>query len=364
MTVVMFAAGKRACLLMEQVKERWEKYDPEVKLVCKVKCKSRPDLSEEMSLSDCVKDWFDRADALVFFCASGIAVRSIAPCLKHKSTDPAVLVLDETGKFCISLLSGHAGGANELAAFVAGLTGGIPVITTATDREGKFSVDDFARKNGLFVTDWELAKEISVCILNGEQILIRSELPMSGKLPPELIAASEAKGMAYEFQPDKKQKEASARPDIHITAQAETVSRFGRTLRLVPAVISAGIGCKKGTPEEKIAEAVSQCLSEARISPKALKGVASIDLKAKEPGILSFCKKEGLPYVTYSAEELKQIKGDFTESSFVTGITGVSNVCERSAAAAAGAGGRLICRKKIYDGVTVALAQKKGSVIF
>lgn len=364
MRAVLFAVSTRACLLMEQVKEQWEKASPEAEIICKIKCKGRPDLSEDKSLFECVREWFDRADALVFFCASGIAVRSIAPCLKHKAADPAVLVVDETGEFCISLLSGHAGGANELAQFVAGLTGGIPVITTATDREGKFSVDDFARKNSLTVSDWELAKEISVRILNGGRILIKSELPIKGKLPPELIAAGGAEGIHDGNRSVAEHRETPAAPKIHITAQTEASCRFSRTLRLIPAVITAGIGCRKGTPEEKIAEAVGKCLADTGISPHALASVASIDLKAGEPGILSFCKNKGLPFFTYSAEELKQIGGDFTESPFVSGITGVSNVCERSAVAAAGPGCRLVCRKKICDGVTAALAQKKGSVIF
>ena len=113
---------------------------------------------------------FDHVDTIVFFAAAGIAVRSIAPCLNHKSVAPAVLVMDETGSFCISLLSGHMGGANELTQKLADWSGAVPVITTATDREGKFSLDDYARKHELVVTDWKLAKELSAAVLEGERI--------------------------------------------------------------------------------------------------------------------------------------------------------------------------------------------------
>ena len=105
-----------------------------------------------------------------------------------------------------------------------------------------------------------------------------------------------------------------------------------------------------------------QCLSEERIRPEAVFAVASIDLKREEAGILSYCNRNRLPFLTYSPDTLRQVPGEFTDSSFVEQMTGVSNVCERSAVAASG--GSLICRKRIYEGVTVALAEKKGSVVF
>ena len=125
-------------------------------------------------VDESMKEWtkrrFEDSDAIVFIGACGIAVRSIAPFVKSKKIDPAVVVVDEQGKFAISLLSGHIGGANELAEEVAEIVHGQPVVTTATDLNGKFAVDVFAKKNNCFISDMELAKEISAALLAGKEV--------------------------------------------------------------------------------------------------------------------------------------------------------------------------------------------------
>lgn len=366
MTILMIACSRRAFQLMQEVKEKWMEHEAkqsgdreETHFICNVKCSSLPDISEERSLPECVQEGFERGvDAIVFLCAAGIAVRAIAPCIRHKSTDPAVLVVDETGKFCISLLSGHAGGANELAERIGKLIGALPVITTATDREHKFAVDDFARKNGLVITDWKLAKRISAAILEGERIEIQSDILAEGILPKEL----------HWKEPGEKDSEGAERKTcreklgICISYRQSENPVSVDTLQLIPRLVAVGIGCRKGTSEEKIDKAVEQCLREERIRPEAVFVVASIDLKREEEGILSYCSRKGIQFLTYSSDTLRQVPGEFTDSPFVEQITGVSNVCERSAVAASG--GSLICRKRIYEGVTVALAEKKGSVVF
>lgn len=291
-------------------------------------------------------------------------MRAVAPFIRHKSVDPAVLVIDETGKFCISLLSGHAGGANELAERIGDLIGATPVITTATDREDKFAVDDFARKNDLVLTDWKLAKKISAAILEGERIGFCSELPVEGSLPKELSLLDSKEG--EEFWAERKSACENIEKFHHkriIIVSCRSLEDLADpdTLQLIPKLIVAGIGCRKGTPEKKIAFAIARCLKEEQIRPEALSALASIELKREEEGLLSYCKSRGLPFLTYSTDTLKQVPGEFTDSPFVKQVTGVSNVCERSAAAS---GGCLICRKRIYEGVTVALAKKKGSVVF
>lgn len=362
MTILMIACSRRAFQLMQEVKEKWMEQSGDrekTHFICNVKCSSLPDISEERSLSECVQEGFESGvDAIVFLCAAGIAVRAIAPCIRHKSKDPAVLVIDETGKFCISLLSGHAGGANELAERIGKLIGALPVITTATDRENKFAVDDFARKNELILTDWKLAKRISAAILEGERIGIRSDILVKGILPKELYW----KEPGEKADGEAERKTCGKELEIYISYRQSENPVSADTLPLIPRLIAVGIGCRKGTPEEKIAKAVAQCLNEERIRPEAVFAAASIDLKREEEGILSYCNRNRLPFLTYSSDTLRQVSGEFTDSSFVEQITGVSNVCERSAVAASG--GSLICRKRIYEGVTVALAEKKGSVVF
>lgn len=357
MTVLMIACSKRAFQLMQKLEQKWKTAEPELNILCKVKCSSLPDVSEKVSLSECVGEWFAKVDAIVFLCAAGIAVRSIAPYIKHKSTDPAVVVVDETGKFSISLLSGHMGGANELAERIGMLLNAVPVITTATDREYKFAVDDFARKNQMVVTDWKMAKRISVHILNGEQVGIWSDLPIAGNMPKELFLYEPIAGNA-----SKHIEERAHQAIIRISYHKQETPLPGEMLQLVPRVLVAGIGCRKGIPEEKIDDAVECCLMEEKIMPEAVCAVASIDLKKQEKGLLDYCEKKRLPFLTYTAGELKQVEGKFTDSVFVEQVTGVAGVCERSAVAATG--GKLLCNKKVYDGVTVAIAERKGSVDF
>lgn len=373
----MICCSRTSFALMQRLKALWERQSPKTEFITVVKCKSLPEYSEEKSLTECVGEWFFKVDAIVFLCAVGIAVRSIAPYLVHKAKDPAVVAADETGRFVISLLSGHAGGANELALNIAKMLGAVPVITTATDRERLFAVDDFARKNKLWVRSWELAKEISVRILEGERIGLCCKLPVEGELPWELIlqdekplaepAPQDEKPLAEPALQDEKLPPEPALQDkklqagILISDKKTDEYPYPVTLQLVPRDIVIGIGCRKNAEAERIRAAVEGCFEEEGLLPEAAAAVASIDLKKQEEGILAFCRERKLPFLTFTAQELSRQQGEFTASDFVKQITGVSNVSERSAAAA---GGRLLGSRRIYDGVTVALARTERSVRF
>ncbi|MDD3338120.1 MAG: cobalt-precorrin 5A hydrolase [Lachnospiraceae bacterium] len=247
------------------------------------------------SLQSWTKEKWQEADALIFVGACGIAVRAIAPYVKDKFSDPAVLVLDEKGTFCISLLSGHVGGANELTRIISGAIESIPVITTATDVNGYFAIDEFAKKHEMELNR-ESMKHVSAALLAGKQI------------------------------------------------------------------ISAGIGCRKGTSVGLIEKAVNIACKSERIPIQAIKNVASIDLKKQEPGLRQFCEQLEVPFITYTKEELNTLEGNFTPSVFVESVTGVDNVCERSAVLASGHG-TVIMKKTAFDGVTVALAVADGRKI-
>lgn len=365
MTLVFFACSLKAYELMRRTREKWLAECPEDTVACIVKCRALGELSEKRSLSECTGEWFDKADGLVFFCAAGIAVRSIAPYVVHKASDPAVVVMDETGRYGISLLSGHVGGANALTERLCGLMGAEPVITTASDREGRFSVDLFALKNRLAVTDWSAAKELEARLLAGEKI---------GFAVDEAIRAAEWLGTAAELRTRLDLPEEVAvggeaggcQAGILVSCRRQERPPFPFTLQLTPQIVALGIGCRKGVSEEQIRTAVENCLRETGILRAAVYTAASIDLKKEEPGLLDFCRhffageagRRELPLVTFSAEQLNAQPGGFTPSAFVLRTTGVDNVCERSAAAASG--GRLLFRKKAYGGVTVALAVRKA----
>lgn len=318
---------------------------------------------------------FAQADALIFIGACGIAVRTIAPFLKSKTEDPAVIVLDEAGQYVISLLSGHIGGANEFALRIAALIGAAPVITTASDVRGKLAVDVFASKNGLVISDMKQAKEAAAALLREERVGFCCTGEMEGQLPLELtwISPDEVSVMCGE-----RDKGAAGSENISFLIWAseralwpagecgagEIHTAPQKTLHLIPRVVSVGIGCRRGKPKEEICAAVLHVLEKAGIPVQALEGAASIDLKKEEEGILEACRAFGIPYTTYSASELAAVEGDFSPSEFVKKTTGVDNVCERAALLLAGSGGRLIRRKYAENGVTVALAVRKWRVYF
>ncbi len=278
-----------------------------------------------LSASDWAGQGFEQADALVFCCASGIAVRAIAPHVRDKRRDPGVLVLDEGGTFVIPLLSGHLGGANALAVDLAGKLSATPVLTTATDVNGLFAVDVFAKENGLFIEDMALCKAVSAALLHGETVGFRTDLPVAGPLPKGLVEGD---------------------ADLGIYVSAANDRPFPRTLRLIPRRYTAGLGCRRGKSAEELEGFLLKNLENCGVGLPELKALASIDLT----------------FVTYSAEELRAAPGEFTPSAFVQEVTGVDSVCER--AAVLSSGGALVVKKIAENGMTFALAKKEEAIRF
>ncbi len=293
------------------------------------------------SASEWAKEGFHTADALIFVCAAGIAVRAIAPWVRDKKTDPAVLVLDEKGTFAIPLLSGHIGGANALAETLAAAIGATPVITTATDLSGLFAVDVFATKNRLTITDMTLAKEVSAALLAGEPVGFSSDLPVSGTLPKGLTTEAAQLGVCVSREPKQP---------------------YPKTLRLVPRRFAVGVGCKRGKDAAALDAFIRGALDRAGVSTDEVLCVASIDLKKDEPGLIAFADANRLPFYTYSADELNAVPGTFSGSAFVKETTGVDCISERAAVCASQ--GELVIKKIAEDGMTFALAESKEGISF
>lgn len=286
------------------------------------------------------RESFSSADALIFVGACGIAVREIAPYLASKKTDPAVLCIDEKMQFVIPLLSGHIGGANDLARRLAAALGASAVITTATDVNGKFAADAWAAKNECVISSMLLAKKVAAEILERDVPLV-SDFPIKGVLPGGIVEKTHGA--------------------LGIVIGYRTKEPFAETLRLTPKVLHVGIGCRRGTAQETIEAAVAAVLSAHQLDPSAVKGVYSIDLKQQEAGLLAACAKHNWPTVFYTAEELRSVPGEFTDSPFVQEMTGVGNVCERAAMRGAE---KLLVKKTAVDGVTVAVAAEHWEVTF
>lgn len=276
---------------------------------------------------------FAQSDALIFVGAAGIAVRAIAPHCRSKATDPAVVVVDECGRFAVPILSGHLGGANDLARELAAACGAVPVITTATDVNGLFAVDEWAKKQQCTILEVAKIKEVSGKLLAGRSAACWSEFPIAGSMPAGVRMAG-----------------AQEEADFALTLFPQ-----GDALHLVPKIGVLGIGCRRGTPAERLEQEAASFCKQHGLALQAIAAAASIDLKQNEAGLLEFCKKHHWNVTFYSADQLRAAPGVYTPSAFVQSVTGVDNVCERAAVLAAG--GVLRLRKYAAGGVTFALAQ-------
>ena len=337
------------------------------------------------SLAGWTKKHFRTGQILLYVGACGIAVRAIAPYVQSKQTDPAVLVADERGRFVISLLSGHLGEANSYAEIVAGLTGGQAVITTATDVNGLFAVDVFAKKNGLILTDFKTAKDFTAKLLKTKKgILVipkpyRKWITVSGKIPEELAIAgeeSEAGTNRTEVQeahlnPGKE----SCLPQLLLSPQAAVhgtdspLESEGTApllpparLQLIPPCLILGVGLKKGKTEQELLSFIRKVLQANGLLEEAIGQVASIDLKKDEPALWMAAETYGVPLRFFTAEELMQVKGEFSKSAFVQAVTGADNVCER-ASIAAGAE-EILVPKTAENGLTLAIGVRKMMIRF
>lgn len=293
---------------------------------------------------DGLREWtsshFASDDALVFIGAAGIAVRAVAPLIRSKTSDPAVVVIDERGEFVIPILSGHIGGANRLSHCIAKMLHALPVITTATDVSSVFAIDTWASEKNIEIMNPEQIKWVSARLLAGECVYVKSFFPVSSNVPDGIVLTEE------EY-------------DVIIT-----VRNKGRkdALRLVPPILTLGVGCQRGITAEELETAFELVLKKGSCLKDAVGLVTSIDLKASEQGLIEFCKKHQLPLKTYSAAELSAVKGRFSSSEFVRRTTGVDNVCERSAVL--GSGGELFVKKDAGNGITMALAISPYNVRF
>jgi cobalt-precorrin 5A hydrolase len=310
-----------------------------------------PEQPPDVPLSKRTAEAFCSGDALVFIGAVGIAVRAIAPFLRSKTEDPAVTVVDEKGQWAVSLLSGHLGGANGLTREVAELLGARPVITTATDINGVFAVDLWAKTNALVIGSLEKVRAVSMRLLHGEEVLLSSDYPVTGKIPRGLKVI------------EPKTETAGIFPEIRVSIYQSRNSGGEGCLHLIPRCLYLGIGCRKGISQKAIFDVVTEALFQQGIDIRSVTAVGTIDIKKDEPALTAFCRRQGWPLLWYTAEELKAAGDGFTPSAFVFSAVGVDNVCER-AAFLASQSGRLLIRKFSGDGVTLAAATGKISLAF
>jgi cobalt-precorrin 5A hydrolase len=284
---------------------------------------------------------FQNYDALVCIMASGIVVRTLAPCLVHKAKDPAVVVMDQKGRHAISLISGHLGGANELAHKLADISGGEAVITTATDVEKKISFDVFAKKHNLAIENIEKLKYISNQVVEGR--------------PVDVITDREYPIFNEQI---RKVTEPGDNPIVVIDEKLK-LSTDQPVLYLRPKTISVGVGCKRDMDGEAIKEALKTVLEEEHISPLSVKSIATIGLKANEPGIKALAEAYQVPLIIVENEAIEALDFEqlgIAQSSFVKTTTGLPSV-STSCAYLTSEEKKIIRDKVKFKGITIALAR-------
>ena len=300
------------------------------------------------NVKKCFPILFYEYDAIIAVMASGILIRSIAPLVESKVTDPAVINIDDNGKFVISALSGHLGGANELAGKVAGLIDATPVITTSTDVNKKLGIDVLAKDLYLSIDNTKEILHFNKAILEGREISLTVNPDMNfDYLFDYLNNVTLEINVSIEYSPKVNTDE------IH-------VSFDGHELKLKERKIIVGIGCRRGKECRFIYDGLKKSLNDLKISHSRVNLLASAEIKKDEKGILELSEKLNIPVEFVEIDKLKLFESsDVSKSEFVYSKFGIYGVCEPSALIMAGFDSELIYKKTSYDGVTIAVAISK-----
>ncbi|KDR96517.1 cobalt-precorrin 5A hydrolase [Peptoclostridium litorale DSM 5388] len=294
---------------------------------------------------DFIAGIFNRYDIIVFVGACGIAVRSIAPNLSHKSKDPGVLVIDEKARFVISLISGHIGGANEASVLAAWALGAQEVITTASDVCESIAVDTLAKRIGCDIDSFEDAKTVTAFAVEGRAVAIVSDVDLEMDFPLNVKRADEID------------------PKVHDAAilirykKMEMKNMDIPTSLIIPKRIVVGIGCRRGTRAKSIIGFVQETLECAKIDCRAVEKFASISIKSDEEGIHEAADHFKADTVFFRPEDIARHENMFETSEFVRKTTGAGAVCEPCGYMASNKG-KCLVKKNIKHGITVSIWER------
>ena len=295
------------------------------------------------------KLWIE-TEGIICIMASGIVVRLVAPLLQGKDKDPAVVVMDDAGKFAISLLSGHLGGANELAGRCAFLTGATPVITTATDAHCLPSFDMLAKEEGWVIDDLSRIKILNTLLLEDAEIavvdptgLVEQFFSGRGRLSihPHFLSALQSGAKGYLFVTNRRLPPQVQSPNL---------------LVLRPRNLVLGIGCNSGTTADEVEEVVCHNLKRLFLSIKSVRCIATATAKREEPGLLAFAENHSLPVSFFESSELNSIHAPTPPSRHAMDAIGATGVAEPAALLASN-GGTLLLQKVKSGNVTLAVAE-------
>jgi len=305
------------------------------------------------SIREVVGKAFLEYEGLVLIMAAGIAVRTIATRIKSKHHDPAVVVIDEAGKFAVSLLSGHRGGANELAAGIASHIGAQPVVTTASEVSGTIAVDMIGQEFGWQLDGEANVTKVSAAMVNGDDVGLYQDAGerhwWTGVLSENIRNFSRLEDL-----------ENSACPAALIITDKLLAGRYKDLLSKAviyrPKCLVIGIGCNRGVICSRIEEILTQVLLEHGLSAKSIRNIATIDLKRDEEGLLEFARKQNLSIEFFKSKDLKQQECPSEPSDAALKAVGAPGVCEPAALLSSGSAHLVVPKNKCGD-LTIAIAR-------
>ncbi len=316
-----------------------------------------------LPLTPLLQETFKAYDCHIFVISVGAVVRMIAPLIEDKKIDPAVVCVDDAGQYAIALLSGHVGRGNEWTGKVAEALGAQSIITTASDVQGTLTVDILGRDLGWVLEDHHHnVTPGCAAVVNERPVLIVQETgepnfwPEAKAWPPGVRYTTSWEGLdpkAWEMLLMVSDRDI---PRIYPEAYARGIVYRPKSLWL-------GVGCDRDAPMEFLERGILQVLQEFQLSWKSIQGLASIDLKADEAGLLALCEKYSWEFRTYPSETLKGKEGVATPSAQVERHTGTPSVSEAACLEAAGVTELLVSKQKykepdVRQAMTVAIARK------
>lgn len=292
---------------------------------------------------------FPKYNALIFVTATGIAVRSIAGVVWDKRSDPAVVVVDEQARYAISLLSGHLGGANELASEVAKILDCMPIITTASDAQGFEGIDVLAKKLGLYIDNFIDLKRVSACLVNGEKVAISMGMDFPREKLAHLPGITE---VVSNVIPE------DAKGCVFVTDEKVSPPPVPYVI-LRPQNTVLGIGARKGASYDELLALVNRSFVDLNLSEKSVSCISSIDIKKDEECICRLAQYLNVPIKLYTKEQLSKFEHRFPISPFVKKTVGVGSVAKPSACIASCDGKEL--GYYTAKGITLAVFKRRTS---
>jgi cobalt-precorrin 5A hydrolase len=309
-----------------------------------------------------LSDTFTAYDCHVFIISVGAVVRMIAPLLRDKKVDPAIVCVDDTARFSICVLSGHVGRGNAFTERVAAILGAQAVVTTASDALGTLTVDILGRELGWTLDDPDRnVTRGCAAVVNSEPVVFVQEAGEPNFWPEDKPLPKNVRYVASLADIDP------AAYSILLIASDRDLARahpahFANAVIYRPKSLVLGVGCDRGTPTELVERGVLSILAEQGLSHKCVKAIATIDVKRDEPALIALCRRFGCELLCYPAAELDRVRGIENPSATVLRHVGSRGVSEPACLLAAGAE-RLLCPKRVYteDGagrsMTLAVAR-------